>query len=488
MRSIERPATADATSVLEFNDAQLRLHRPGQPVQLSPVLAVLEGNTVRVGDLAADARGADTRSASDTYLSRLSEALLGLPNAPHLSAADLLYAHLGQFVGAARVDSFIVSPSFDDTQLALLLGVAIRAGQQPARVVDAAVAAAAIATRAGEAAYYLDLGRTGSVLVEVQERNGTWTRGNVQHTPGSGFTAARDLWLRWIRERCVALWRIDPMFNPDSAQKLNAAWPVMREALLRGEDAALDIGPQQRLEWPARDVFARLQPASRAIVDAVLASVPEHGVVLLDARINDFPGLAAALAQHRETRQLSVAALAMAARAGDDPASAAVPGASGIAHILALSTHSPGAVRADGPSAAWTSVSAGPAPAQRLLVAQGGDARVLVPNQPASLVVQQGDREPRWLDAASSPPAGALQVWLRAASDHVLLESALAEHTPEYRVRVNGRPAEHRTVLRAGDSVRIGQCTPFTILQLRDDNDTASEHPAAPLGTFNDGR
>ncbi len=489
VRTTEHPGAAQAASVLEFNDAQLRLHRPGLPVQLSPVLAVADGNTVRVGDLAADARGVDARSGCDTYLSRLGDAVLGLRNAPHLTSADLLFAHLEQLVGAARIDTFVVSPAFDEAQLALLLGVAIRAGQQPVRVVDAAVAAAAVATRPGDCAYYLDIGRTGSVLVHVPERDGTLARGEVQHTSGGGMTAARDLWVRWIRERCVALWRIDPMFNPDSAGNILAAWPKARDALARGEGTALDIGPQQRLDWHSRAVLARLQQASRSIVDDVLARVPEHGVILLDARIKELPGLASTLARYRETRQLSVDAQAYAARAGDKPSSsAASAGATGIAHIQQLPRHEPGNALPDAQSAPWTLVGAAPVAAQRLLVALGAAAYVLAPNQPATLVVEHGDHEPRWLDSGSSTPVGALRLLLSAAADHVLLDCTVPTHAPEHAVRVNGRIAAQRNVLRAGDSIRIGQCSPFTILQLQDDGGTWSMSEPASASEPDDGR
>ena len=486
----ETQYAARASSVLEFNDAQLRLHQFGLPVQLSGVLAVADGNTVRVGDLAAGGSYIDARFGCDTYLSQLGGAVIGLRNAPHLTSADLLFAHLGQFVGETTVDTFVVAPTFQPAQLSLLLGVAIRAGLQPTRLLDAAVAAAAVATAPGEHAYYLDLGRTGSMLAEVRDEHSAVIRGAVSNTSGTGLGAGRELWLRWIRERCVALWRIDPMFNPDSAANIVAAWPAARDALARREGGTLHIGPERQLDWVPDELLLRLQQAQRAIVDATLANVPDGGILLLDARLSELPGLTSTLARYRDTRLLSVDALAHAARASTEP-STLTPraAASGVPHVLELPRMA--APRSDlqqqTQPPTWTTVSAAPCVTQHLIIALGSAAYSLAVDQPAILSVRMGDSVPLWQATASSIEPDALQLRLRAAADHVLLEWSTTAETSGLAVQVNGRPALPRTVVRAGDSVRIGQCTPFAILQLLDVRAPVVRTPSASSGA-DDGR
>jgi hypothetical protein len=440
--------------VLQFGEAELRLHDPATGLRRSPLVAVLDGSEPVFGEAALDTARRDPRQLAEGYLRDLGTDALGLRGAPHLSRADLLYRHLGTFAAGAAPGVFVVSPALADETLGLLLGIALRAGLQPRALVDAAVLAASLASHPREHVLHVEPGLHDGTLTHVLQDDdqpatgaGGAARGAVLRVPGLGLRSARELWLRHVRERGIALWRIDPLLDPARAAVVQAAWPAASAALARGEDGALAFDAGHQLDWTAAEVLARIHDAARGLVDAVLAQSPADGVVLLDPAMAELPGVAALIARHRDTRMLEAnaypeALVRLAPALGLAGPAAAAADTAGVAHLLRL----PRAHAASG----WRPEPRPHVTPLALLLVLGERAHALAPGAHLRLrcgagmaTLQAGPGDP-------SAHADDAEATLQVHTDHVLLDCPSGLGT-----RVNGGPVlAGRTVLRPGDRVQ----------------------------------
>ncbi len=470
------------TNVLHLGEAELRLGDGAGPQRQSPVVALLDGAEPRFGAAALQALTRDPRQLAEGYLRDLSTDAIGLRGAPHLSSADLLYRHLREFAADSATGAFVLSPALPSASLGLLLGIAHRAGLQPRALVDAAALAASIASKAGEHVTYVEAGvRDSSVAVVVPDGDEV-ARTHVLRVPGLGLRSASDLWLQHVRERSIALWRIDPLLDPTRAAAMLAHWPTAGDALLRGSDGSVEFEGGHRLDWVAATVLARLQEAARGLVDAVLAQSPVDGVVLLDSSVAAVPGLAAQLARYRETRTLAAGALARglgrlapllavkldSGSAPPQQAGATSERADGVAHLLRLPRAPDGSD--------WQRVHEPAVTPLALLLVLGPHAHALQPGArlslqgrgTAALLVASGPTHGErtaggptdGLPTDSLPPERSALL-LHVHADHVVLAG-----TARPGVRVNGRLLTGTTVLRPGDMVRTEDGTNAQLIAL----------------------
>jgi hypothetical protein len=274
-------------------------------------------------------------------------------------------------------------------------------------------------------------------------------RGAVIRVPGLGQRGVRDLWLRHVRERSIALWRVDPLLDPARAAVVQSQWPGACAALARGEDGVLEFDAAHRLEWSAADVLARTQALARGLIDLVLAQSPPGGVVLLDPGMAELPGIAALVARHRDTRVLAAdaypeALARLAPRLGlAAPAAAAGGDGTGVAHLLRL----PRAHASTG----WQATPRPRVEPLDLLLVLGARAHALATGTRHAVRIG-GARGASLLAATeglATPPDDVAVLQVQA--DHVLLDCPA---TLGARVE-GGRVLPGRTVLRPGDRVQL---------------------------------
>ena len=476
MTTPRQASARDLGPVLQFGEAELRLHDVAAGMRRSPWVAVLDAGEPVFGDAALGAARRDPRLVAEGYLRDLGTDAIGLRGAPHLSTADLLYRHLRAFAADTAPTAFIVSPSLPDETLGLLLGVAMRAGLRPGALVDAAVLAASLAGRPGEHVLHVEAGlQDGTlthVLADADETDAgvaAVTRGPVHRVPGLGLRGAREMWLRHVRERSIALWRVDPLLDPARAAAVLAQWPAASTALARGDDGWVELDAGHRLEWTAADLLARMQATARGLIDAVLAQSPTDGVVLLDPGVAELPGIAALIARHRDTRVLGadayVEALArLAPQLGlSAPPPAAAADGSGVAHLLRL----PRAYSTTG----WQATPRPRVDPLDQLLVLGARAHALAAGTRVALRIA-GASATLLPTAESLAPDDDVLV-LQVQPDHVLLDCP-----PALGARVEGgRTLSGPTVLRPGDRVQLRDGAQLQLVALAS---AGPQHPERP--------
>lgn len=296
-------------AAIELNDFAVALARDGALLMRSPGFALLDGDTLTVGEDALRQARLKPRMVDTRFWERLS-------NEPVVSAvpagwtyADLARAHMARVWGCAGddVDSLVlvVPGHFDRQQLGLLLGVAEQLALPVRGMVDSALAACSAHADAGLIAHVaIHLHRT--VVTGVELSDGAH-RVFVRSLEGHGLIRLYERWMELIAKLFVQTTRFDPLHRAESEQAIYDQLPrwlatlVSRDSL-RIEMMARDGGTHaiQLTRFQVEECAREFYEALRVVIGELCTGQPF--VLELEDSAASMPGLAATLHSASEGR------------------------------------------------------------------------------------------------------------------------------------------------------------------------------------------
>ncbi len=406
----------------------------------SPGLAVLDGDSLVVGNAARRTARLKPRRVHSRFWQEVDENPLARPFPHHLRSADLVHAHLSEVWSAAGRDAkevILVLPGvYTSEQIALLLGVAGAAGIPVRGMVDLAVAAAA--DRAGRRrCFHVDLHLHRAVLTEI-ENGPEVIRGRVWQHDGVGLSGLYDLWARTAARLFIRQTRFDPLHLAATEQELYLDLPRHMQALQENETTRLTIaagGREHAIDLEGRD----MAEASRDVTEVLSAWLRtnadlEESTLLVSDHLAAVPGL---VDHFRECSNSDVVVLHPAA-AG----SAALGHADRIvtdSEALPFVTRLPGYdARPPGPVTVPVTPPTGTGPAAAIpthLVVDG--VATAITERPFNLTVGGVPQQ---------------SVVIRRIGATVIVEAP-----PGVPVVVNGENTESSTAVAVGDRLHIGE-------------------------------
>jgi len=289
------------TVAIELNDAEIRVADASGVVAREPGYALVEGDSIVVGDEAYRQASLKPRQIHNRFWSELSTQPIGRSDRRPLNHADLAYTQLAKLwadLGGGASDAlFVVPSSFEREQLALLLGIA-KACEIPVRgLVDAAVAST---TRAHEAAslHHWDLGLHAAVLSELSQEGGVERTGG-ETLPRRGLAALREGWIGSIVQAFVEQSRFDPSHDAEGEQALLDGLDDFVATVMERERARLEL-EQNGIAHRAEIRRADLLRPSREIVGTLVQRLAGRDdaapwVVQASHRLAALPGFREAL-------------------------------------------------------------------------------------------------------------------------------------------------------------------------------------------------
>ncbi|MBA3563976.1 MAG: hypothetical protein H0W33_08205 [Gammaproteobacteria bacterium] len=289
--------------VFELNDAGLIVADESGILLESPGFAIVEPKLAIVGEAAFHKARLNPRWTNNRFWDELSLEPVDKPTAQIRSHADLAYAQLDDLRktldAGDREVVFAVPGSFDNHQLALLLGIAKECALKVTGLVDAAVAAAAQADVDGDL-LHVDMLLHRVVLTRIR-RDARLTRVGVDNVGKVGLAVLRERWVDLIADAYIRNTRFDPLHLAETEQALYDRLPGWLGELEHAESTLLDMqsGPKtHRVTLTRESVLDRVRPQYEAIVDQLRATLAAHpATVLLTHRLARLPGLAAAIAR-----------------------------------------------------------------------------------------------------------------------------------------------------------------------------------------------
>ena len=289
-------------AAIELNDAAVALARDGELLSESPGFALMEEDTLRLGDDARCRARLAPRSVSTRFWSRLSNDSV-FPAAPAgVTFADLAQAHVSSVWASAGEDVdgviLVVPGSFERAQLGLLLGIAEQLSLPVCGLVDSALTACRLPAGTG-LVVHVDVHLHGTVITGI-EAGETFRRTFAHHTDGHGLVELYDEWITLIAEQFVHTTRFDPLHRAQSEQAIYDRLPLWLSTLVAQASMGIEMEArdggvhvirltQARVVACATDFYARLA----ADIGELCSGRPfalqlSHGAARL-------PGLAAAL-------------------------------------------------------------------------------------------------------------------------------------------------------------------------------------------------
>ena len=346
---------------------------------------------------------------------------------------------------------------YDQRQLGLLLGITGALAMPVRGVVDAALAAAS-AGFAGERLLHVDLGRRHALVTELRQGD-ELVRERVARVERWGLDEVEDAQLRAAAAAFVRSARFDPLHDAATEQQLFDRLPGLLAALEKdaraslglsagGRELAIELLRSEAEAWTARFAEELAQQVS------VMKRPGEPTTVLLSARAARLPGLAGRLGNVRGVELVVLPVQAAAAGALRERDAVRSP-ADAVRHVTRLPR----------PAAPEGTV--------------GGGAVILPPAGRAPRPVAQSQRRATHLLLGASvraitaeplvigtaPPASGRAWKLEGETAGVsrahcrVVESAgqsLVEDLSTWGTYVNGERVTGRTLLEAGDRIRVG--------------------------------
>lgn len=269
----------------------------------SPGIALFDGDAPAVGRDAARRARLLPRRVHDSFWEQLDDRSLARPHPTHLTAADLVHAHLHEIRAdlPSPIDGVVLAvPGHVDRRwLGFLLGI-MEAAQLPVRgLVDAAVAAISHQRLPGGTALHVDLllHRTVMTLVSVGSEV---VRQRVRSNEGLGLVEFRTAWVRHIAAQFVRTTRFDPLKLATTEQELYDRLPALldRLASVPATEVRMSAGGRSyHVEITRQGLSDSVSALSSQILRLASGIAPEplHRLVLSD-RSGRIPGLADALA------------------------------------------------------------------------------------------------------------------------------------------------------------------------------------------------
>lgn len=220
-------------AAIELNDAAVALARDGALLTVSPGYALIEQDTLLVGDDALHQARLKPRSISTRFWDRLSNDPVFPATPAGATFADLARAHVSRiWAGAGHgVDGLIlvVPGSFERRQLGLLLGITEQLALPVRGMVDSALVACRSLTGTGLIVHVdIHLHRAVVTGIEVSD---TARRVFTHSLEGHGLVQLYDSWIKLIADLFVQTTRFDPLHRAESEQAVYDRLPQWLAAL-----------------------------------------------------------------------------------------------------------------------------------------------------------------------------------------------------------------------------------------------------------------
>lgn len=300
-------------AAIELNDAAVTLARDGVLRAQSPGYALVEQNTLLVGEEAFQQARLKPRLVSTRFWDRLSNDPVFPAHSDAVSFADLARAHLSQIWAHAGhgVDSLIlvVPGSFERQQLGLLLGIAEQLSLPVRGMVDSALVACMPQVEQ-DLIVHVDVHLHRTVVTGV-EVNGA-ARLIFHHSlEGHGLIQLYDSWIRLIAELFVQETRFDPLHRAESEQAIYDRLPRWLSAFESRESMGLEMTAGNGTSHAIRLSKTQVVECARKFHVRLGADIHElcgsrpFGLQLAQGAAR-LPGLAAALARAVDGRAFSL--------------------------------------------------------------------------------------------------------------------------------------------------------------------------------------
>ena len=289
-------------AAIELNDAAVALARDGELLSESPGFALVEKDTLLVGDDARRRARLEPRSVSTRFWSRLSNDPVFPATPAGVTFADLALAHVSSVWASAGegVDGVIlaVPGSFERAQLGLLLGIAEQLSLPVCGLVDSALAACRSPVGKG-LVVHVDVHLHAAVITGI-EASETFRRTFSHAIEGNGLVQLYDGWITLIAELFVQTTRFDPLHRAQSEQAIYDRLPLWLSTLAAQTSMGIEMEARDggvhvirltrdRVVECARDFYTRLAAGIGELCSGrPFALQLSHGAARL-------PGLAAAL-------------------------------------------------------------------------------------------------------------------------------------------------------------------------------------------------
>ena len=230
-------------AAIELTDAAVALARDGELLSESPGFALMEEDTLRLGDDARCRARLAPRSVSTRFWSRLSNDSV-FPAAPAgVTFAELAQAHVSSVWASAGegVDGVIlaVPGSFERAQLGLLLGITEQLSLPVCGLVDSALTACRLPAGKG-LVVHVDVHLHGTVITGI-EAGETFRRTFAHHTDGHGLVELYDEWITLIAEQFVHTTRFDPLHRAQSEQAIYDRLPLWLSTLVAQASMGIEM-------------------------------------------------------------------------------------------------------------------------------------------------------------------------------------------------------------------------------------------------------
>ena len=444
---------------LELNDAGLILAAgtvtgtdvgEARIVASAPGVACVTETQLLTGAAAAQQSKLQPQRTISRYWQELSAAPLGRAPRPQLSAADLAFEQLRTLLAAAGGDTRLivaVPAGYTREQLGLLLGITAAAGITETGLVDAGLAACALAPVPPHV-LHLELLRHRAVVTTIEQDNGAVRRARFELDTGCGTQRLEQLCIELVAGNFVRATRFDPLYQARTEQLLaDGAWGWL-QGLQAAETVTVSLPAESeplQVELARTQWLAAAEPCYAAIMQLVHGARPAGQSVELRVgeRAQALPGLIERL-QDLSSCTVTLLPPAAAARGALRQHAAIFRGAEpALMYRLPIET----VMAAGAAGAAQLQAAAGPAATHVLCAGRAWPLR----SEPLMVGTQvpEGARALRLPAGLAGVSRVHCRLWLR---DGV----ACVEDLSTYGSFINGERVHGQAILRRGDQLRLG--------------------------------
>jgi hypothetical protein len=286
-------------AAIELDDVAVALARDGALVTKSPGFALLDGDSVTVGDHALSRARLEPRMVNTRFWDCLSNDAIVAPTPAVWTYADLARAHIASVWKSAGegVDGLVlaVPGHFDRQRLGLLLGVTTQLAIPVRGMVDGALAACGTCADSGlivhVAVYLHRTVVTGIALADEARRVFTHS------LEGHGLVRLYEILIALIADLFVRTTRFDPLHRAESEQAIYERLPQWLALLVSRESLGIEMAARDGGTHVIRLTRSQVEECTREFNEALRAVVRERCsdkpfVLELGASAAIIPGLA----------------------------------------------------------------------------------------------------------------------------------------------------------------------------------------------------
>ncbi len=277
-------------TIIDLNDTNIRVGKDAQILLNSPGYAVIKDDKIAFGAHAAKLNRIYPRNTHNDYWYRFSQDAIQSTSNQIRHNADLAYMQLAEIyeqTGESSKWLIAVPASFNQEQLALLLGLLKAANYEDVQLIDSALLASVNSLNKGEQ-LHLDIQLHQSVLtsMETDDKHRVITS-NV--LPEVGLLDIYEQCAKFISNEFINQSRFDPHHNAESEQLLFENIPICLSKLTTSSMSKLDLeyqGNSYSTNITREAVMEILSP----IYDSFYKRIEGSKQLLLSHRFRMLPG------------------------------------------------------------------------------------------------------------------------------------------------------------------------------------------------------